>query len=421
MYKLKKLSSGLKILTIPMKNTEIFTLLVLVGTGSQYETKRINGISHFLEHMFFKGTKDRPEPGQVHRELDSIGAQHNAFTSKEITGYYVKAAKEYFDKSLDIVSDILTGPLLSAEEIEKEKGVVIQEIRMRNDDPVSRTANIFEQLLWGDQPAGWEIAGDEKTVNSFKRKDFLDYFYSQYVASNAVVVVAGAYPPDAEKKIEHEFKTLKKGKARSGAPTKSLGTGAKVLVENKEVESSNLVLGLEGYNMYHPKRFVLSMIGVVLGGNVSSRLFTEVREKLGLAYYIGAGSTLYAGSGYFEISAGVPHDKTETALDVIVHELQKIKTDGVTAVELKRAKDYIRGSTKISLESSSSLASYFGEQVIFGKKIMTPEENLRKLDGVSSSEIKLLARELFQPSRSALAVVGREQSNAGFLKILKQI
>ncbi|MDP2668840.1 MAG: pitrilysin family protein [bacterium] len=421
MYKLKKLSSGLKILTIPMKNTEIFTLLVLVGTGSQYETKKINGISHFLEHMFFKGTKDRPEPGQVHRELDSFGAQHNAFTSKEITGYYVKAAKEYFDKSLDIVSDILTSPLLSAEEIEKEKGVVVQEIRMRNDDPVSRTANIFEQLLWGDQPAGWEVAGDEKTVNSLRREDFADYFYSQYVASNTVVVVAGAYPQDAEKRIEQEFKTLKKGKARSETPTKSLGADAKVRVENKDVESSNLVLGLEGYNMHHPKRFILSMLGVVLGGNVSSRLFTEVREKRGLAYYIGAGNTLYKDGGYFEISAGVPHDKTETALEVIVRELQKIKTDGVSAEELKRAKDYIRGSTKISLESSSALASYFGEQVVFEKKIMTPEENLKKLDRVSAPQIKALARELFQPQRSALALVGRAQSEPGFLKILKQI
>ncbi len=421
MYKLKKLSSGLKILTIPMKTTETFTLLVLVGTGSQYETKKINGISHFLEHMFFKGTKQRPEPGRVHRELDSIGAQHNAFTSKEITGYWVKAAKEYFDKGLDIVSDILTSPLLSAEEIEKEKGVVIQEIRMRNDDPVSRTGNIFEQLLWGDQPAGWEVAGDEKTVNSLSRQDIMDYFYSQYVASNAVVVVAGNFPKNAEKRIEQQFKASKKGKPSPETPTNTLGTGVKVRTENKDVESSNLVLGLEGYNMYHPKRFILSMLGVILGGNVSSRLFTEVREKRGLAYYIGAGQTLYRDSGYFDISAGVPHDKTETALEVIIEELKKMKADSVGADELKRAKDYIRGSTKISLESSSSLASYFGEQVIFEKKIMTPEENLKKLDKVTAEEIKALARELFVPERSALAVVGAKQSGDGFLKILKQL
>lgn len=421
MYKLKKLPSGLKILTVPMKNTEAFTLLVLVGTGSKYETRKINGISHFLEHMFFKGTKDRPEPGQVNRELDSIGAQHNAFTSKEVTGYWVKAAKEYFNVALDIVSDILTEPLLSSEEIEKEKGVIIQEIRMRNDDPMSRVGTIFESLLWGDQPAGWEIAGDEKTIRSLGRKDFTDYFYSQYVSQNAVVVLAGAYPKGAEKKLEHEFKSLRKAKSKSSAPTKRLKGGVKILIENKKIESSNLVLGLEGFGMYSPKRFASNMLGVILGGNASSRLFSEVREKRGLAYYIGAGNTLYTDSGYFEVSAGVPHDKTKIALEVIIEELKKIKLDGVKKDELKKAKDYIRGTTKISFESSSALASFFGEQIVFNQTLMTPEESLRKLELVSAYQIQSLARELFRPERVALAIVGQGQNKAGFEKILKRI
>ena len=367
MYKLKKLSSGLKILTVPMKNTGAFTLLVLVGAGSKYETKKINGISHFLEHMFFKGTKDRPEAGQVNRELDSIGAQHNAFTSKEITGYWVKAAKEYFNIGLDIVSDILTKPLLSAEEIEREKGVIVQEIRMRNDDPQSRVNYIFEKLMWGDQPAGWEIAGDEATVRRLKREDFLNYFSSQYVAKNTIIALAGNFPPNAEKMLEKAFRTLTKGHPASKTKVREQRNFPIVAIEEKENAASNFILGFRGFDMYSPKRYALDMLGVILGGNSSSRLFFEVREKLGLAYYIGAGSTYYTDSGYFEISAGVPHGKIGKTLDVIISEIKKIKEGGVTKEELKKANDFIRGTSRISLENSSTLASFFAEQVVFQK------------------------------------------------------
>src|SRR3989344_1693012 len=176
MYKLKKLSSGLKIVTVPMKSTSVFTILVLVGTGSKYETKEINCISHFLEHMFFKGTTKRSITGTVERELDGMGALHNAFTTHEITGYWVKAAQENFDQGLDVVSDILTDPLLDASEIEKEKGVIVQEIRIYKDDPRSRSGELFEETFWGDQPAGWNIAGEEKRVLSFQRQQILNYF-----------------------------------------------------------------------------------------------------------------------------------------------------------------------------------------------------------------------------------------------------
>src|SRR3989344_2599305 len=210
MYKLKTLSSGLRILTVPVEHTGVFTMLVLVGTGSKYETKKINGISHFLEHMFFKGTRERPEPGAVNRTLDSVGAQYNAFTSKEVTGYWVKAARQHFDLGLDIVSDILTEPLLSDDEIEKERGVILQELRMRNDDPISRANILFEELVWGDQPAGWWIIGSEKNIKHFSRKDFTQYFSSQYVASNTLVILGGAFHGNAPKLVDRAFRGLRK-------------------------------------------------------------------------------------------------------------------------------------------------------------------------------------------------------------------
>ena len=421
MYKLKKLSGGLKILSVPMKNTGAFTLLVLVGTGSKYETKKINGISHFLEHMFFKGTADRPNPGQVNRELDSIGAQHNAFTSKEVTGYWIKAAKENFDVGLDIVSDILTKPLLSEVEIEREKGVVIQEIRMRNDDPMSRVGYIFEKLLWGDQPAGWEIAGDEATVMFLKRKDFLEYFSSQYVAKNSVVVIVGNYPAGAEKKIERAFASLKKGSPAGKMDVKETRSSIGIAAEKKKNEATNLILGFKGFDMYSPQRYALDMLGVILGGNSSSRLFFEVREKLGLAYYIGAGSMLYTDSGYFDISAGVPHDKVESVLGVVLAEIKKIKDDGVTKDELKKAGDFLRGTAKISLENSSTLASFFAEQIIFKKPILTPEENLKKLEKVTAGEIKKIANEIFTAGRANLALVGADHDKDRLTKLLNKV
>ncbi len=411
----------MRILTVPAKNTETFTLLVLVGAGSKYETKKINGISHFLEHMFFKGTRSRPEPGQVNRELDGIGAQHNAFTSKEVTGYWVKAAREHFDLALGVVSDILTEPLLSESEIEKEKGVIVQEIQMRNDDPMSRVGMIFENLLWGNQPAGWEIAGDEKTVKSLKRQDVVDYFYSQYAAKNTVVVASGSLPKNIETKIIKAFSSLRHGHVRPKKKTIDEQKHPAILLETKEVEASNFVLGFRGFNMWSRERFALDMLGIILGGNSSSRLWMEIREKLGLAYYVGAGNTLYTDSGYFEISAGVPHKKVGDVISIILTELKKIKSEGVHSVELKKASDYLHGSSKISFENSSSLASFFGEQEVFNKKILTPGEYLKKVDKVTAGEIRALANVLFLPNKINLAVVGQGADKIKLEKLLKLV
>jgi len=408
------------VLTVPSKNTAVFTLLVLVGTGSKYETKRTNGISHFLEHMFFKGTTHRPTPGEVARTLDSLGAQHNAFTAQEVTGYWVKAAKEHFDIGLDVVSDILTEPLLSSEEIEKERGVILQELRMRNDDPISRAGILFEELLWGDQPAGWWIIGNERTIKNLKRDDFLNYFNTQYVATNSLVVVGGAYPANALKKINTAFLKLRRGKPRGKRKTIDTQQKPALRFEQKDTEASNIVLGFRAFSMHDPRRFALRLLGIILGGNSSSRLTMKIREELGLAYYIRAGASLYADTGYFDISAGVPHDAAQKVIEVIVDELRKIKKHGIIDEELKKAKDYIRGNTQIELEDSSSLASFFGEQALFEKKIFTPNELLKRINCVSKSDISRVANYLFTRDRTNLVIVGKRQNKSALAALLEK-
>ncbi|MEK9175585.1 MAG: pitrilysin family protein [Patescibacteria group bacterium] len=421
MYKLKKLSSGLRILTVPVEHTGVFTMLVLVGTGSKYETKKINGISHFLEHMFFKGTRQRPEPGAVNRALDSVGAQYNAFTSKEVTGYWVKAARQHFDLGLDIVSDILTEPLLSNDEIEKERGVILQELRMRNDDPISRANILLEDILWGDQPAGWWIIGSEKNIKSFKREDFINYFDEQYVAKNTLIVLGGAYPKNAEEKIKKAFAKLKSGNPHSKKKTIDRQTQIKVLAEKKQNEASNLIVGFRGHSMHDPRRYAEDLMGVILGGNSSSRLYMEIREKRGLAYYVRAGATRYADSGHFDISAGVPHGKIAVVLKIIADEIRRIKKNGVTKLELESAKEYIRGNTKIELEDSSALTSFFGEQALFYPKILTPDDYLKKIGHIGTKEIQTMAQTLFVSKSANLVVVGASKNSSALKKIFEKI
>jgi predicted Zn-dependent peptidase len=421
MYKLKTLPSGLRILSVPSKHTAVFSLFVLVGTGSKYESSRLNGISHFLEHMFFKGTKHRPTPGEVARTLDGIGAQYNAFTSKEVTGYWVKASREHFPIVLNVVSDIVTNSLLSHEEIEKERGVIIQELRMRNDDPQSRAWILFEQLLWGDQPAGWPVIGVEKNIKSFSREDFVKYFQSQYSAKNTLVIVSGAFPKNAEANIKKTFsgigRTRPFGKKRATHSQRE----PRVLIEEKPIEATNIILGFPAFSMYDKRRFALRLLSIILGGNMSSRLFTEVREKRGLAYYVSASPTLYTDSGYIEISAGVPHDKVATTIDVIGEELRRIKRDGISVDELKKAKDYVRGNTAIEMEDSSSLASFFGEQALFKKKIQEPNDLLCSMDRVTEKEIQTLARQLFVGTKANVAIVGYNQDTVAIKGLLKNI
>jgi len=418
-YIKKILPNGLPVVLVPMESTEAVTLLVLVGTGSKYETRKINGISHFLEHLFFKGTKHRPNPGDVHHELDRIGAEHNAFTSKEVTGYWVKTASKYFDTALDVISDILLDPLFKEEEIEKERAVILQEISMYNDNPMRKVSDDWEELLYGDQPAGWNTAGSIQTLKGISRDDIVSYRHSQYVASNSVVIVAGKIDPDeAFRKIKKSLTALKVGHAKKKLRVKEKQSRPAVQLAFKKTDQTHFILGARGYDMYDRRRHAMDLLGVIVGGNASSRFFMEIREKRGLAYYVKAIADHYTDTGYLAGMAGVRHDALKEAVKRMVMELKDIALNGPTEEEVSFAKDNLRGSLALSFESTDEIASFYGERELFYKNLITPQELFKNIEKVSRNDIIKVAREIFKPNNLNLVVIGPHRDSKLYQKLI---
>ncbi|KKT64084.1 MAG: Zinc protease insulinase family [Candidatus Giovannonibacteria bacterium GW2011_GWA1_44_29] len=394
----------------------------LFGTGSKYEIKKNNGISHFLEHLFFKGTKSRPRPNQIARELDRIGAQKNAFTSKEYTGYYVKAAAKYFDVGLDVVSDILLEPLFKKEEIEKERGVILQEIAMYEDNPQRQAYDLFEDLMYGDQPAGWDTAGTPETVSNIKRDNILKYKNSHYLASNAVVAVAGNIDPEvAFLKVERAFKNMPDGRKIAKLKVKERQTNPRVKFKKKDLDQTHLRLGVRAYPMYDERRYALQVLATILGGTWSSYLWREIREKRGLAYYVGASAEEYTDSGYLLTTAGVAHENLPKVVKKIVEIMRHLRIKGVSEKEINFAKEYIRGSMTLAFETTDEVATFLSSQELFYKKIMTPEDILRKIEAVKRSDIIKVARDIFRPEKINLAAIGPHEDGQVYETMLAQI
>ncbi|OHA51119.1 MAG: hypothetical protein A2Z62_02590 [Candidatus Terrybacteria bacterium RIFCSPLOWO2_02_42_20] len=425
-FEKKVLDNGLRVVLAPMNNTEAVTLLVLVGVGSRYETKKINGISHFLEHMFFKGTKSRPEPGQVVGELDKIGADHNAFTTKEATGFWVKTSANDFDVALDVISDILSEPLFKEEELEKERNVIFQEINMREDNPRLKAQENLENIVFGDQPVGWNIAGSKKTVASIKREDIINYEAENYLSENMTVVAAGNF--DKEKvfaKISRDFNFVKKGKNKSFIKAKIFQKETQVKISSKETDQTHLALAVRAYDMYDEKRYALDLLSILLGGNSSSRLYSEIREKLGLAYYVYSWSDQLRDCGYLGMAAGVPHNKLDAVVENIVGICSKIKKGDISSSDLDSAKSYLRGQTALRFEASDEIAHFVAGQELFYNEVKQPADILRKIEAVKKDYILKIAKELFRPEKLSLSVIGRhiggEKTNKLYKKILADI
>ena len=411
--------SGLRLVTVPMTGTKTVTVLVLVGTGSKYETKEINGISHFLEHMMFKGTTRRPGYLDISRELDSIGAKYNAFTSKEYTGYYAKASAEKLDTILDVIFDIFLNSRLDEEAIEVEKGVVIEEINRDRDNPESYLGDIFEQLLYGDQPAGWSVLGEKETLMRLTRKDFVRYFETHYVAGNTVVAIAGNIDPEQVKeKVGEHLKHIREGKLVTKLPVVEEQVAPQLKLHYRETDQAHFILGFRAYTMSDRRKYPLALLSVVLGGGMSSRLFDEVREKRGLAYTIGAGRLEYTDSGCFEVAGGVNKDKILEALKVVMYELRRVKHEGITAEELQKAKDQIEGRLALSLEHSDRVAEAYAEPVLFEGMPLTPEEELDKIKEVTLEAVKQVAIDIFDEHKANLAVVGPFKDEEPFRSVL---
>ena len=414
------LKNGLRIITHPMENTQAVTLLILVGAGSKYEKKEINGISHFLEHMAFRGTKKRPRTLDIAKELDKVGGLYNAFTGKELMGFWVKVGSKHFDLSCDILSDMIFNSLFKEKEIEKEKKAIIEEINMYLDTPQTYVLELWEKLLYGDQPAGWMVAGEKETVKKISQKDILNYFKSQFGAKNIVISLAGNFKEkEATQKIKKFFGKFKNIKTISKKSVIEEQKSPRILLQQKETDQTHLTLGVRAFNLFSPKRYPLAVLANLLGGIMSSRLFLEIREKRGMAYYIRTIPEDYTDSGYLVTHAGINNKRVEKAIEIILKEYKKLKEKKVPKDELQKAKDNIKGHLYLGLETSDAWAVYLGAQEILREKISTPEEECEKIDRVNQDDILKVAREIFQPKKLNLALIGPFKDKGEFKKMLK--
>ena len=418
-YTKTKLKNGLRVITVPMKDNPTVTVLVLVETGSKYETKAKNGISHFLEHMCFKGTAMRPSAHAISAELDGLGSQSNAFTGQEYTGYYAKSDAKHFKQIFDIVSDVYLNSTFPEAEIEKEKGVIVEEINMYEDMPQRHVQDVFMELLYGNQPAGWNIAGTRENVRAMTRKDFVEYKKAHYVPKATTVIVAGKVSEkDVEKEIARVFGAIKSTAKSSKIATKNSQSKPAVLISHKKSDQTHLVLGVRSFDTYDKRNPALTVLDTILGGGMSSRLFIKLREELGVAYYVRAGNDPYSDHGAFQISAGVSNARVQEVIAEILAECARMKTELVSATELAKAKEYLIGNMKLELESSDAWASFFGGQEVMRKIIRTPEHIEKKIRKVTSADIQKIAQEIFVDKNLNLALIGPFENKDIFAKTL---
>jgi len=403
-----------------MKDNPTVTVLVLVEAGSKYETKRENGLSHFLEHMCFKGTTKRPRAIDISHELDGLGAQYNAFTSHEYTGYYAKAEAKHFPKLLDVVSDIYLNSTFPEAEMEKEKGVIVEEINMYEDMPHRHVQDLFTGLLYGDQPAGWNIAGTRENVKAFNRSDFVAYKNKTYVAPATTVIVAGNIDDKmVQKEITKAFATIPvKSKARK-LKVKEVQSKPQTLISYKKTDQAHFVLGVRSFDLYDNKNPVVSVLGTILGGGMSSRLFQKLREEMGVGYYVRSYNDASTDHGVFQVSAGVDTKRIHEVVSVVISELSKLVHEKVSDSELKKVKDYMVGTMKLGLESSDDIANFFGGQEIVHKDLQTIKDIEAKIRAVTAGDVQLLAKKLFKNESLNLAVIGPYEEKVSFEKILK--
>lgn len=419
-YSLDQLKNGLKVLRIylPIEST---TCLMLSNTGSRYESEAQFGIAHFLEHMVFKGSKKYPTALNLAEVIDGIGADFNAYTSKEYTGYYVKAASKHLDLALDVLSDMLLASNFKQEDIDREKGVIIEELNMYLDNPARHIGNLFEQMAYQGSGLSHDIIGLKKTIKSFKKQDFLDFTHQWYDLSNMTLVLAGkesalkgaAKLGQVESLFDEKYHARNSGKlavqARQATFKANPLSTQKLHVEDKQTQQAHFVMAWPGIKRSDERKYAASLLSVILGGNMSSRLFSEIREKRGLAYYVHSDVDQYHDGGVFGVAAGVDLSRIEEALAVTVEQFYTLAdgTNKIKAQELQKAKDYLMGSMILGFESSDNVAQFLGLRQLLLGKIESPEEIFDKIKAVSLEEVMTLAKQLFKENELRLAVIGQ--------------
>ncbi len=411
------LSNGLPVILFDTQAFPTLTTLLLVGAGSRYETAENNGVAHFFEHMAFKGSKKYPNSLIISSVIEGLGGVFNAFTSKDNTGYWIKATTNHFETVLDVLSDMVLNSLLQEEEIEREKGVIIEEINLYEDTPYRKVGELFETLLYEGNPLGYDITGTKKSVKSFTRKTFTDYIGELYGPSNAVLVVAGGfqhsklYDPEftgITNLIEKKFGSWQSIKKPDFAVVTERQEKPHLIMKYKKTEQAHFCLGFRAFSFMDKRKYALSVLATMLGGGMSSRLFTEVRERRGLCYYISTGRELYRDVGNFVTQAGVTNnvDKVKEAIEVILAEHKKIAKGVLRKEDLVNAKELLKGRLLLSMEDSYNISSFLGGKKLMQDTIETPEQTLSYIEKVSFDDVVALAIELFRPEKLNCVIAG---------------
>ncbi|PIZ94832.1 MAG: hypothetical protein COX81_02645 [Candidatus Magasanikbacteria bacterium CG_4_10_14_0_2_um_filter_37_12] len=413
MYEKYQLKNKANVYLVPQKDAQSVTVLVMYPVGSRYEPEKLAGVSHYIEHMMFKGTKSRKNTLILTREIDRLGAHYNAFTGKEYTGYYIKTDKKYSEISIDILSDMLFNSKFDPKEMEREKGPIVEEIRMYKDNPMMNIDNLFEDLIFAGCPLGRDIAGTEKHVMSYKRPEVLQFRDKYYDSSNMYIVVSGAVSEDTKKYLDKYFGAEKSKHPTCGRDKKfkpfCFGPEAKkdrIFVSKKETDQAQMMLGFQAFKYGDKRNVAASVMNNILGGSMSSRLFIQIRERRGLAYFVRSGAEQFRDAGYSYVRAGLEVKNINKAIAVMKKEMKKIMQKGASKRELADAKSNIRGGLTLSMEDSSTQANWYVGQALYIDKIKTPEQKLAEIDRVTNEDVMNVAKQIFKMNKMRVAIIG---------------
>jgi predicted Zn-dependent peptidase len=408
------LPGGAKLVTASLPERLSSSIVVMVGGGSRLEDDRLAGVSHFIEHLFFKGTRRRPTSKEIADAIEGVGGFINASTDKELTAYWTRVPSEHTELGFDVLFDILSNSKLDPADIERERAVILEELKMYQDQPQDFVQNLFEELMWPGHPLGRDIAGTQESVSRLTRDDILEYADAQYRLPNVVIGAAGAVDEAAVVELVRPRLTLP-AEANGSIPVVAPGplAGPRVLLRRKRTEQAHICVGVRAYSYLHADRYVIDLLNTVLGEGMSSRLFLNIRERLGLAYDVHSFASKHRDTGYLAVYLGVDPKKAEEAVNAVIAELRTLSERDVLPEELVRAKEFTKGRLRLELETTNGVSFWLAYQELLLGEIRTIEEELALVDAVSAGDIKRVAAEILQRPLQ-MAVIGPFGKEAGF-------
>ena len=420
MYQVTRLPNGLTVATAEMPHMASVSLGLWVGVGGRFEPKELNGVSHFIEHMLFKGTRKRSAK-EISQSVEGIGGYLNAFTSEENTCFYSKARHDKFDELLDVLMDMFHNSAFEPHEIEKERGVIKEELAMYLDQPHHHVHELLSETIWPDHPLGRSLTGTEKTIDGMGRRQLLNYQDENYISATTLIVAAGNVRHEkAVQAVKRYAGRFPQGKRPHFQPFEGAQDKPRVRLFTKATAQMQIALGIRACSRHDERRYPLRVLNTILGENMSSRLFQVLREDRGLAYSIHSGLCFFDDVGTLTISAGLDADKLPQALKLILQELKRCAETAPGAAEMRRTRDYLIGQLDLSLENTESQMTWVGEQLLAYGKVISPKETKERLGEVKPAQVRAAAREFFRPERMNLAVVSPLKSTDGLMALLSR-